>query len=368
VCSQTNAPNPCTGGVCVPNCAGSGFGDCDTSRTNGCETALNTPTNCGGCGTSCTRANATPACTTGACKIGSCNANFGDCNLVDSDGCEKATNTTADCGTCGHSCTALNGTPSCSAGVCNPGCSAGFDSCDGNPDNGCERNIRTLTDCGSCNTACGFTNANALCTTGTCTFDGCKSGFRSCDGTTANGCETAIDAANCEGCGLGCSNSHGTTSCNTSAGVCVPSCNDSGGTPTGYGDCDTSRANGCETQLNSATNCGACGVVCSGSTPDCVNGSGGYKCQGRVKYENDVLVISLVTGSRFKLPSCERNIARGPENQLNSTSSFGSLTGSIFRRTASIRLNNAVLAPMPSANESTATAVKALFFSSMREP
>jgi hypothetical protein len=304
VCSQTNAPNPCTGGACVPNCTGSGFGDCDSSRPNGCESPLNTSTNCGACGAACTRANATATCTTGSCRIGSCNANFGNCNGTDSDGCEKATNTIADCGTCGHACVALNGTPSCSGGVCNPGCNpatTGFQSCDGNPDNGCERNVRTLTDCGGCNVACDYTNASESCSTGTCTFGSCSAGFRSCDGTTANGCETPIDAANCEGCGLGCSNSHGTTSCNTSAGVCAPSCNNTDGSPTGYGDCDASRANGCETQLNSVSNCGACGNVCSGGTPDCVGVSGAYRCQARVKYENDAETV--VVGSVGTAPS-----------------------------------------------------------------
>jgi hypothetical protein len=81
----------------------------------------------------------------------------------------------------------------------------------------------------------------------------------------------------------------------------VPSCNNTDGSPTGYGDCDTSRANGCETQLNSPSACGACGNVCSGATPDCVSVGGTYRCQGRVKYENDV--ESVVVGSSGTAPS-----------------------------------------------------------------
>jgi len=41
----------------------------------------------------------------------------------------------------------------------------------------------------------------------------------------------------------------------------------------GFADCDGNPANGCE-QVVSADplNCGGCGVVCSGATPNCVNG------------------------------------------------------------------------------------------------
>src|SRR5207302_6555505 len=55
------------------------------------------------------------------------------------------------------------------------------------------------------------------------------------------------------------------------------------------------------------------------------------------------------------------------EAQLSKTSCSGFLTGSILRSTASIRLKIAVLAPMPSASVSTATAVKPGFLSSWRK-
>ena len=65
------------------------------------------------------------------------------------------------------------------------------------------------------------------------------------------------------------------------------------------------------------------------------------------------------------LPIVPRDKPLGPQSQLNSTSSFGFLTGNVFSSTASTRLNNAVLAPMPSASESTAITVNALLFSSI---
>src|SRR5579862_628994 len=54
--------------------------------------------------------------------------------------------------------------------------------------------------------------------------------------------------------------------------------------------------------------------------------------------------------------------------ELVRTSSSGRLTGSIFSRTASITLKMAVLAPMPRASESTATAVNAGLCHSIRLP
>jgi hypothetical protein len=46
--------------------------------------------------------------------------------------------------------------------------------------------------------------------------------------------------------------------------------------PPGYADCDGNVANGCETSITNPTNCGGCGVVCSGNTPFC----GGGQCRG----------------------------------------------------------------------------------------
>ena len=81
-----------------------------------------------------------------------------------------------------------------------------------------------------------------------------------------------------------------------------------------------------------------------------------------------MLVLMPVTGSVLVLPMIPRDKPLGPPSQWKSTSSFGFLTGNVFSSTASTRLNSAVLAPMPSASESTATAVKALLFSASPAP
>ncbi len=89
-----------------------GFGDCDTSRTNGCETSTTTDiANCGACGRACAaRANATASCSSGACAY-ACAAGFGDCDGNAANGCEAPLTANANCGACGRSCP-------CNAGVC----------------------------------------------------------------------------------------------------------------------------------------------------------------------------------------------------------------------------------------------------------
>ncbi len=50
------------------------------------------------------------------------------------------------------------------------------------------------------------TNATPVCTDGVCGYGECLSGYGDCDGSSANGCESdlAIDADHCGGCGMGC--------------------------------------------------------------------------------------------------------------------------------------------------------------------
>jgi hypothetical protein len=101
-----------------------------------------------------------------------------------------------------------------------------------------------------------------------CAVAGCNSGYADCDGAAANGCEVplATTAGHCGNCATACSNAHGTTSCVASA--CKPVCG------AGYGDCDTSRTNGCERALNTVSDCGMCGHACpaNGGTPQCSSG------------------------------------------------------------------------------------------------
>ena len=53
----------------------SGYGDCNKNKLHdGCETHLNSLTNCATCGEACSRPNAVATCSTGACDYTTCNA------------------------------------------------------------------------------------------------------------------------------------------------------------------------------------------------------------------------------------------------------------------------------------------------------
>src|SRR5262249_29942371 len=142
----------CIGSVCAPVCS-NGFKDCDGNKPNGCETdTTSDANNCGSCGNVCSFPNANVACSAGSCTITSCKPGYADCDLVQSNGCETPLNTLTDCGACGNHCNNPNGTTTCTAGACSPTCNAGYASCDGNPSNGCETPLNTTANCGGCGT------------------------------------------------------------------------------------------------------------------------------------------------------------------------------------------------------------------------
>ena len=64
------------------------FGNCDSVDANGCERSLTTLTDCGGCGLACAPANATGACGSGSCAIAMCAASYFDVDGLVSSGCE----------------------------------------------------------------------------------------------------------------------------------------------------------------------------------------------------------------------------------------------------------------------------------------
>jgi hypothetical protein len=109
-CSRNHVSPSCTGGHCHGTCL-AGYGDCNgDKRTDGCETALDSISNCGACDVSCDTTNSVGAsCTAGTCVYSSCQSGFIDCNKTapNSDGCECATATAAAQGTagcCGTGC------------------------------------------------------------------------------------------------------------------------------------------------------------------------------------------------------------------------------------------------------------------------
>ncbi|MEM9071131.1 MAG: MopE-related protein [Myxococcota bacterium] len=182
----------CMEGECTVESCEVGFFDLDGNPTNGCEyeCAVTGPeicdevdndcdgpvdegfdlsvdlANCGGCGTTCTFANASATCVDGTCQQEACNAGFVDLNEDPADGCE-------------YRCSGAGG-----AEVCN----RIDDDCDGTVDEGFDLNADT-SNCGACGRVCRFTNAVAACDAGVCTLASCSDGFEDIDSDPATGCE-----------------------------------------------------------------------------------------------------------------------------------------------------------------------------------
>jgi len=269
-CSLSHAGEECSTGNCRITSCDSDWGNCDGQHSNGCETDLTTLSNCGGCGNTCSLAHASESCATGQCRIQSCNSLWGNCDGTHSNGCETSLETLSDCGSCGTPCSRAHATASCAGGSCHiQSCDSGWGDCDGNDSNGCETSLTTLSNCGSCGTPCSLNHASETCATGQCRIQSCNSGWGNCDGSHSNGCENSLDSlSDCGSCGTTCSRAHATASC--SGDVChIQSCN------TLWDNCDGNDPNGCETSLETNSNCGACGVPCSaaGATTSCAGGS-----------------------------------------------------------------------------------------------
>lgn len=274
------------GGVCVDgaqdpaNCGGCGVAcgggsacedgscACPTARPDICGTACvnveSDVANCGSCGTVCTAdAPATAVCVEGACAL-DCPPDSGDCDGDPTNGCEADTSSDElHCGGCDMPCAFTNATGTCTAGSCRvDACDAGFGDCDSDGVNGCEADLTAdLLHCTACNLPCDPANATGRCAAGGCELVACESGFSDCDGLVGSGCEvdTRTNASNCGTCGRVCPGSgRPNTLATCAAAACSVSC------VTGYGDCDGTLANGCETPVStSIADCGTCGNACA---------------------------------------------------------------------------------------------------------
>ena len=320
-CTNDHGSAACSGGSCAPSCDAL-WGSCDGNVNNGCETALNNTTNCGSCGNTCSLANAGETCSSGTCTLTSCNSGYANCDSVESNGCEVNLNTdTSNCGACSNSCTNDHGSTTCSAGTCVPTCAAGWSDCDGDPTNGCETSLNTLTNCQSCGDVCSLANGSESCAGGSCVLTTCDSGYSSCNGNDADGCEIDIfdDTSNCGTCGNTCTNDHGSMVC--SSGTCAPSC------ASGYDNCDNDVDNGCETALNSLSNCGGCNVGCALANASESCGSGVCEltaCSNKYCNSNNVTA-----------DGCEFNLDTNP-GCSGSVTNLGSVNGDINGSTITV--------------------------------
>lgn len=316
-CARPGGVASCATGACELIGCAAGFADCNADPADGCERALSAVTSCGGCDALCDLPDAVEVCVDGRCAIDGCEDGLGDCDRVPGNGCEASLTTAVDCGACGERCTFPHASGLCVDGACAMGdCADGWDDCNGDPADGCETdlsaaatcgacdvacsgtrpvcdrvtrtciracvlptptlcggtcvNLNTAPDhCGGCDVACAVERGEAACAARACVVGECDPGFGDCNDDPVDGCETPLTTrTDCGACGVACERPGGVTSCH--AGACVLlACED------GFGDCNDDAADGCETPLTTATDCGGCGVACAlpGATSSCASGA-----------------------------------------------------------------------------------------------
>lgn len=151
-CSTTHsASQSCIGHTCVQKCV-AGWADCNgnqpASSDDGCQTHTDSdPDHCGSCSRPCTTGNVAQRVCQGGLCTSLCNKDWGNCKQpaapAGDNGCETYLETAQDCGGCGRSCSTANayGT-SCSKGLCAPQCKPGWADCNSpaapQADDGCE--------------------------------------------------------------------------------------------------------------------------------------------------------------------------------------------------------------------------------------
>lgn len=188
-CSFANASAQCQGGSCELATCDPNFDDCDGDASNGCEADLRSAKTCGSCGLECTNAHGGTQCSAGAC-VPSCDSGWDDCDGNAANGCETSLETTSNCGSCGNTCSVSGGNAACVAGQCEvAGCGSGFEDCDGDASNGCETDVTTTANCGTCGNTCSFPNATETCNTNSCAITSCDNGYCDDNGQASDGCE-----------------------------------------------------------------------------------------------------------------------------------------------------------------------------------
>ena len=151
-------------------------------------------------------------------------------------------------------------------GACTGEVTPSDEACDG-LDNDCDRVVdngfdlqNDAANCGSCGAVCNVPNATAGCAGGHCTITVCDAGYANCTPSVMDGCETQLGTVtNCGACGDVCSAPNTTAICDhsTNPGTCSYTC------VTGFADCNGTMSDGCEIDtMTDDKNCGRCGHAC----------------------------------------------------------------------------------------------------------
>ncbi len=158
----------------------------------------------------------------------------------------------------------------------------------------------SATSCGPCS----LPHANPVCSEGVCRVGTCAAGYGDCDLASANGCETSlVTATDCGACRRACSPDNAVGTC--ALGSCrVASC------LPGFGDCDARAENGCESPLSRPTSCGACRATCApaNAMASCATQS------------------CAIVGCAPGFEDCDGSVANGCEARLDTTEHCGTCT------------------------------------------
>lgn len=256
-----------------------GCGTCpvgDVCCGESCQDIINDPSNCGGCGVTCSGAD---TCIAGTCRRASACGPGGLCprgQLCCSDRCIDVLSDRLNCGTCGLRC---GDGQRCTAGRCEAvGCGFGGvcptgSACCGDE---CTELSSDVGNCGRCGQVC---RVGQECTAGRCATPvmGCGGGPACDPGQQCCGVfcvEVSGDPNNCGACGRACVAPPGTSvTCRASAcvmGACLR----------GFADCNGRADDGCEVNTGSdGLNCGRCGAACSAGAT-CTDGACGRPSSG----------------------------------------------------------------------------------------
>jgi hypothetical protein len=212
-CEAANGVPTCTQRVCAIAKCNQGWAHCVGNNMNGCETHIDVNVNnCGACNNACQLPHSQPKCIGGTCQVDTCAPGWGNCDNMAVNGCEQdIAGSPTNCGGCGLSCSSNNVQAFCSNGQCTGNCKQPFADCDSNKlTNGCEvdtsQDTQNCGGCGNdCNIACDVANTNVTgvsCGNSACTVTQCANGFYDIDGDCKNGCEcqaAPVGGATCGG-------------------------------------------------------------------------------------------------------------------------------------------------------------------------
>ncbi len=169
----------CRNSECGALKCSAGWGNCDGSIDNGCESSLTTDDNCGACGNKCQNGmkcalnqQFLPEC---MCPAGQTFCESGRIGDLDFGYCADLAWNKDACGACGNRCEndITNANEACVYGKCDWSCNAGWGDCNGNRDDGCETNISAdPKNCGGCGIVCDGV-AGQACVDGQCMVEPC---------------------------------------------------------------------------------------------------------------------------------------------------------------------------------------------------